>query len=142
MRTITIPLSQFVSLLLGDNHYRPIELSLAQQIAEAASGTEICHVQFYERDGTRLKYPVLWSLHHWRISTDSWLAAKERSDRERDERFVLEENIKRVVRVLHKETGIEGDGAYLVARKMLKAGKFKQLSFLGVNNLAKTIEDI
>ena len=140
--TITLPLSSLVHLLLGDNHYRPLDIKTAQLIAEASSGTETCHVQFYDHDGTRLYQPVLWNLHQWRISTDSWLAAKARSDKARDERFVFDENVKRTARVIARETGIEGDASIVVARRMLSQGKIKQLGLLGLTNIARSIDDI
>ena len=121
MKTITLPLDKLLDELLGDDHYRHVSPDIADILFAVCKNQNLIFIQREDRNGMKLQVPRLWRLWAWRQDTESWLAAKRRSDIERDARFVFEENVKRVAKAITRETFIEGDAARALAyRKMRK----------------------
>lgn len=107
------------------NHHDPdynreIDYSTAEFIWSIPEHKDYCYVQTQDRFGSKLKYPVLWSVTGWRNNIESWRQAKLREDAERDARFVFQENHKRVVKALAKELTVLGDPANAYAYSKLK----------------------
>jgi hypothetical protein len=76
-------------------------------------------VQFVDRDDEELDHPVLWQLHAWRISTESWQVAKARADKRRVERWLFQANVEIIQRAILRVWLITPDQANVLAHKWL-----------------------
>ena len=130
---ITIPISYFLKVLFREDPNVVVDPTIALIITQIAPS--LVHLE------VKGEVHTLWRYEAWRKETDYWIKQKERSAREREERFVQEENIKRVSLVLQKLAGIPVDHANVLAYRKVKTNNPELMKFLGVK-LAKTTEDI
>jgi len=141
---IALPLYILIDEIIGDAQFAGVSPFTADIIETVVKNKHTCHVQRTDRDGETLTYPRLWRLDAWRQDIESWRLSKLRADRERDLRFVFEENCKRVARAICREANLEGDIANVLAyRKMKNIDKcHKFLTETWGVKLATTIDDI
>jgi hypothetical protein len=141
---IALPLHILIEEILGDSHSAGVSTITADIIEAVVKNKHTCHIQRIDQDGETLTYPRLWRMSAWRQDVESWRLSRLRSDREREARFVFEENIKRIARAICRECNLEGDIANVLAyRKLKKLDKCRKLLTETWNvKLAETINDI
>ncbi len=105
----------------SDGHYRAIFRKTAIWIYNIPEHKERVHIQFYSRDGAELEYPILWALGAWRKDTESWRMAKLREEREREARFIMDENVRRLMRRMVAKHFIDEAPARAASYQLLKS---------------------
>lgn len=75
-------------------------------IAEKDKEEKYVHIQFTDFNGTELAEPYVWHIKEWKTANLKWLLDKERSERERKEACINEENAQLLVKSMVKETGL------------------------------------
>lgn len=148
-QTITIPLKILVDELLTDSHYKEIvDSTLALVLSELGKKQCYYYIQFPgDNDvnifGHPIKRPILWRYSKWADSTERYLRAQARAQKEREERFVQEFNINRVKRALSKLAPDIDDKALTdAARKIVLKGQEAKAIALGCQPFAKSVEEI
>ena len=99
-------------------------------------------VQFEDFDGSPLERPKLWHYPAWANSRVRYLQAKDRSEKERVAQWILDANVKIVMRVLIREWGFMPDKAISTAYELLKKKKFGSLRAFGVGKLVTKEEEL
>jgi hypothetical protein len=147
---ITLFLSDFIELYLGDSHSRSIPSALADGIEQIPGWKEYCHIQREECNDWRdekitfqkLLNPVLWYRYRWLEYSDYWMTIKGKSELDRIQRRIFEANTKIVMAAVTRVLSIEGGAAYSVARKLLRDKKYQNIRALGVNKLIIEEEEL
>jgi len=143
MKTITLSLSTFVKAVLHGEHYVPIyDKDLAELLTLLSKDQEVYHIQNPGPDNPDLDYPMLWSCHQWRISTESWKAAKERDDRERIARWIKQKNVTIIAKQILRFALVTDDQANLLAHRWLNRKDFQRIKDVGVTKLAEKESDL
>lgn len=136
MKTITLSISKFVSIALRDEHYINIyDKDLADLLTLLAKDQETYHIQHPSLDCPDLEYPRLWNLHQWRISVESWRVARERSERERVERWIQQKNCSIISKHILRFALVNESQANLLAYRWLKRKDFDRIKWVGVTKL-------
>lgn len=147
---ITLFLSDFIELYLGDSHSRSIPSTLADGIEQIPNWTEYCHIQREECNDWRdekitfrkLLNPTLWYRHRWLEQSAHWITIKGQSELDRIQRRIFEANVKIVMAAVTRVLSIEGDAAHSVARKLLRDKKYQNIRALGVSKLVTKEEEL
>lgn len=144
---VSLPLDILVKDLLGEAHYVSISRLTAEILYGHCKNRHTCHIQFPgEEDvdvmGRVINEPILWSMSAWQSAVERRLKAKLRSDRERDERFIFEANIKLVGKALARFSGLEFEIARLTARRWLVDKDHAKIRAIGVVKLYTTIQEL
>lgn len=99
-------------------------------------------VQFEEFSGESLDCPKLWHYNEWQTSRTNFLRQKDRSEKERVARRIMEVNIKIVSKKLVDEFYFPEDRAAASAYNLLSAKKWGNIRALGVKNLITKEEEL
>jgi hypothetical protein len=142
MKTITQPLLTYIDDVLGDNHYRSISPVAAEILSHITKGDLTVHIQYKDRNGLPLVRPILWRYSAWKADTESWLHAAAISQRNREERFVFDDNVNRLAKTLASMGNIPEDLARLLAYRKIKKNQTKLITEVLHVRLAKTINDL
>lgn len=118
--SITIPLQEFLCILFRDDHFVEIDKTTAEILEHLCVGRKLIHIQRITHEGKELPSPLCWIYSRWKSDSDSWLAAKERSRCEREQRFCDTENIKRIAYSISCEFNLPIEAACIIARKKLQ----------------------
>ncbi len=140
---LTIKLSDFVDIALRycDPEPVPIPAYIGQiiEIKNKKAKEPISHVEWR----TDSQSPFLWRYYLWADSVRRFTIAKERSERERKERFILDANIKLIARYLQKEPFLMIDRwAVSTASFLMNKKRLLAIKAVGVEKLIQTIEEI
>lgn len=140
---ITIPLESYLNSVLIDKHCSPISPLEAEVIKLKTANKHTAFVQEIDYEtGKKLPQPLIWRHHVYLQTTDRWLENKRRSQQERDERFVMEENVNRLTKAVMRETGLEGNVARVTAWSALKNKKFSLIKNYYKVTLVTNIKEI
>lgn len=140
---VTLPLNLFLDTVLRDSHSAPISSTVAEVLRALGRGERIptFYIQIESRDGSHMS-PVLWRYAAWKSDSDSWELAKIRSEREREARWVHEENVRRLAVRISSETQLPLELAFIQAHRKLRNGNVNLITNVFKVRLAKTIQDI
>lgn len=144
---ITLPLNVLVEHLLHGEHYVPISMDVAEVIHHHTKNQHSCYIQFPSDDdidivGKYIDTPILWECGAWRTSSERWMKSKMRSQKERDERFILEANIVQVARCILRQAYVTPDAARMIARSMISKKDYARIKLVGCKKLYTTIEEL
>jgi hypothetical protein len=157
---ITLPLSELVSLALGEDppdisgnpqlhqrtwFARPIKPLLAEIIIGLTGNKSHCYIQFADELSPHLKQPLLWDLASWQTHHDIWSREKIASDNRRKERFIFEANVKILSKCIGLSTGMDLEYCLRSAENLLRNKKKAGMNvFLSEHNkkLITKAEDI
>lgn len=144
---ITLPLTDTIHGFLGYGYWekRPIPKHIAEIIYQHLHNETICHIQFDDEDTLQpLDEPILWDISHWAASTERWKKHAAHSEKEREQREVMNHNIRLVAPFISSFLGIEDKEKCMAkAYEILKGNKIKQLRLIGfTGTLAKTYKDM
>lgn len=136
----TFDIPKLVEDLLHDSHSRSISFDTAEVLLFHCKNERICHIQLpghgeVDTFGNPIKQPILWDIGQWRISTERWLRAKSRSEKEMQERAVFDANVKVVAYALYKTLGFSPDQSRILAYRMLNEKDYGRIKALGVPKL-------
>lgn len=135
-----IPLSSYITDVLGDNHWVPISYDRANAIVAITGNQKLCYVQFPSEDCPELTSPLLWSYGAWAASVEKFRRAKERSERERVQRRIDEANIKLIMRAVMRFASVDSSQAQMLATRMILRQQFLKIEMLGVKLITKEEE--
>jgi hypothetical protein len=144
---ITLPLQTLVHHILRGEHYVPISSDVAEIILHHTNNKHTCHVQFPSDEdvdilGNFIETPMLWEYGAWCRSSEKWLKMRVRSQKERDERFILEANITQVARCILRQAYVTPDAARMIARSMITKKDYARIKLVGCKKLFTTIEEL
>lgn len=158
---ITISLQQFVDSHLGrnssgavypDGHYggdkmmwscRPIQTEIAEIIVLLTDNKHTCFIQWDDDYSNHLKQPLLWDYGEWLKHSDRHQRAQAYSQHQREERFILEANIKLLSKAITSAISLEGEHATLLAHKLLLRQQHGKIRLLAPDiKLITSIEEI
>ena len=97
---ITLPLYDFVSVLLRDNESFHVSHKLGLVLDALSKDKCLVHVQWISFEGKNLQLPLVWRYKQWTESSTKYIIAKKKSDEERIAKFIFDANIKKVSRAL------------------------------------------
>ncbi len=140
-------LKTIVKDLLHGEHYTPISDETAEVILHHCKNRNLCHVQFPSDEdvdiiGVPISTPVLWEIGAWCRSSEKWLKVRNRSQKDREERFVLDANINMVSRKILKFAYVNPDAARIIARQWINNKQRGKLKMVGVEKLYTTVEEL
>lgn len=143
----TFSIIPLVRDLLGDSYSRPISFETAEVLIYHCKNEHLCHIQMpqpgeVDITGKPITHPILWEIGQWRISTEKWLRAANRSEQERQERAVYDQNIKIVAYALYKTLGFSPDQSRILAHRLLREKDFNRIKALGVPKLYTNYNEI
>jgi len=127
---------------MREDHYVQVDKQTAEIVSLLTAGQNLIHIQRTDRNNKPLPFPILWRYDAWRRDSESWEHARARSERERNARFVFEENVQRVSRAITLLSEIDGDAARVLAFRKLKGNYEKLITETLQVKLAQTIDDI
>jgi len=144
---VTFPLYSIVRDLLGGQSDVVVSEMTAKCLYMVCKNRHTCYIQFpgdENRDiyGKPITECKLWSLEHWVSSAEKWQRAKAWSDKQRNERIVLDANIHKVARALLKLARINPDAARVIAIDVVVNKKMDAVRGLGVAKLYETVDEI
>lgn len=147
---ITIPLQTFVDSHLGrrtngDKMWtcRPINRNIAEIIYNLTQNKHTCFIQWDDEFSVHLKEPLLWDFTAWLKECDRHIRAQAYSQKQREERFILETNIRILSNLLKSSLCLEEPHNILMASKLLIHKQFGKIHLLAPTFIIKTkIEEI
>ena len=119
----TVKFSEFIEAFLGDSHSKPVPdnlLHLVPAIKAVARKTLICHVREADEWDPLICRPIIYRYSKWIEDSDRWLKQKRRSDKERDDRFIFEYNVKLIAKFLNREYQYDMDKGLVIGFSWLK----------------------
>jgi len=142
MKTITVSLQAFLELTLG-KELKGIRDLPDQETGEILAqhfnkGTEY-RVQFTDWDGSPLESPKLWDYPLWYNSSTNWKLQKDRSEKERIARWILEANVKIVTRFIMQELQFPEDPARSTAYALVSKKKFGNIRAICPERMPKLV---
>lgn len=143
MQTITIPLNEFLTWSTSHGE-TPIPEGWAVIIAALTQNSPESgfYVQTTSFDGEKMVYPVLWRYGVWESSQSNHERRKAYSQRQREIRFIFEENVKQVIPYIQKFFGVDKNIASIIATKYVRDGNVELLKSLGIDKLIEDIKDV
>lgn len=146
-KKITLPLDEFVEILLEDRHYREVKPTVAELLFLHCQNKTLVYIQLPgDKDvdilGRPITKPIAWRFAKWQSSTEAWLKSKLRAEEERKQRFVEEANINRIKRHLLKTTELNEEFAMRLAVKWVTAKQEHKYLRLGGKPFIKSIDEI
>jgi len=140
---LTINLSDFVDIALRCSDPEPVPIPpYIGEIIELKNKklkTPILHVEWR----TDSKLPFLWRYHIWADSVRRFTLARERSERERRERFILEANVKLIAKGLQQHPYLMIERwAISTASYLMKHKRNNAIREIGIEKLIERIEEI
>lgn len=143
---ITLPIKEFLHLCLGRGYWsdRPIPKQTAELIRAITKNSPESgyHIQFTSRDGEPLHEPVLWQYSFWVTDHENTMKQRAFSERQRNERYVFEANVRLVSRAYSKYTLVEGDLAQITAFQYVKKNMKSHMREIGVERLYTDVKEL
>jgi len=131
-RLVTLPLDSLITDLLNDSDCRNISPEIAEILNLVADNKGNYHVQFPGEDevgidGNPINSPKLWSLRHWKNTSERHQKIKLRGERDRELWLVKEANIKLISKHLIKLAALNPEASQCLCRQMLDKGEFGKI---------------
>lgn len=123
---ITIPLDDLIQLIMdGDvNTARYVRRELPKDTAlilqEVLKNRLDWKIDFNPADGS--SGPYMWKYNDWYEDYQRWLKRKEQSEKERVERWIKEENLRRITKGLMRKQCLDEKYARRTAESLLEKG--------------------
>ena len=142
MKTITVSLDSFLILTLGP------ELKGIRELPDKETGLILStffnkgteyKVQFNDWDGSELERPILWDYPLWYNSSTNYKLQKERSEKARIERWILDANVKIVTAFIMRELQFPEDPARSTAYSLLIKKKFGNIRAICPERMPKLV---
>lgn len=104
----------------------------------------VYHIQLTDHDGTELDHPIIWRYQAWLVDKDRWTAKKAALEKEREDRWIFEENVRRVQRAFMRKFRIDEGPARAAAWRLVTETPVDNVVFTELLRvkLALTIEEI
>ena len=140
MQTITLPLNEFLRWATRSGGTVIPESFVDLIIGVTKNSSESGY--FVEQRGDLP--PRLWIWSEWNETQSNLEKQRAYSQRQRDERFVFDANVKVVVSYVKKFFGLEGDMANIIATRYLRTGNLAMLQLMGMepDELYKDIKEV
>lgn len=143
---ITLPIKEFLHLCLGRGYWsdRPIPKQTAELIRAITKNSPESgyYIQFTSRDGVVLSEPILWQYSFWVVDNEKTMQMRAFSERQRQDRYVFEANVKLVSRALTRELLLEGDLCQVTAFQYVKKNMKAQMKAVGINKLYTDVKEL
>ena len=99
-------------------------------------------IEFNNKDGEPLKYPLLWRYSEWKSSNDTYTRQKLYAHKERVTRWIKDKNIDDLARAIAKETKMSIEQARPIAASVFMKGNIEVLNYLGLRNIITKEEEL
>jgi hypothetical protein len=144
--TITLPLSDFIWCLIGDETTGSSCATVTEQTAiilnHLLKDSLLFKVEFNDKEGKPLKYPLLWRYKEWKTSSDTYYRQKKYAYEQRIRLFIKEKNVANIALSIMKETKMSIEQAKPIAMKLLEKGNMEVISYMGVSKLVTREEEL
>jgi hypothetical protein len=142
MKTITLPLAEFLDILWHSRSIANVDRHLADNIKSIDTDETFCHVEYPEDNarqgvGTPIKIPMVWRKNEWEINIINWTKEKLESDKRVAQRDAYVAKIQELTQAIQKAMpmlDIEACGS--MARAIYQANNIPMAQHFGV---ARTI---
>ena len=145
-RLITRPLKEYLYLILGRGYWdsRPIPLELAEFLLVITQNKPEWgyHIQLSGELDQMLDEPILHTYRHWVGCSEKFTRDKKRSEKSRDELFVLKANVKVVRDHIEAYFWIPEEMAEGIAYSWVKHNRLAALREVGVEKLYSNIKEL
>jgi hypothetical protein len=122
---------------------RPIHPNIALILSHKLAGSQKWIVEFDDREGNPLEYPVLWRWSEWKTDSDTYARRKMLTEQDREQRFVREANMRRFVKsIMRSHCLTEGQAKRIANNLISKDADMSILSFFGIDKKVTTIEEV
>lgn len=147
---VSLTLKTLITDLLREEHYVPISDETAEVIMFHCKNKHTCYIQFpsdvdVDILGRAIETPILWEIGAWSRASEKWMKARNRSERDRADRFIMEANVNMVARKILKFAYVNPDAARVIAHSWVKGnvkGAKGKLKMVGVEKLYTTVEEL
>jgi hypothetical protein len=99
-------------------------------------------VEFNNKDGEPLEYPLLWRYSEWKASNDTYTRQKLWAHKERVSRWIKDKNIDDLARAIAKETKMSIEQARPIAARVFGKGNKDVLDYLGLKKIITKEEEL
>jgi hypothetical protein len=140
-----VPLNELLEAILPlkSEQCRPIPKVIAHILSNALKDRLDYKVQFNSFDGEELAKPYLWLYSDWYNCSQRYYADKERSERERVERWIKNANIENLTKALMKSQGFDKKYAQETAINLLRKGAtIEVLEVFGLKKLITSEKEL
>lgn len=149
-KLITFVFDNIIDELIGEQGVVPISPEIATSILLVTQNKPEFNIYVqdpHDPDNVNLyNKPIscwkLWRLHWWRTSTEAWLKSKRRQDREREDRFIFDANVRMITKCILRTAYMSPELATILAVKELRANNIRKLNALGVKKLFTTMKEL
>jgi hypothetical protein len=148
----SFPLDKLVKSIIRDYGNVIIDKDIGELLKMHYQNKTICYVQFRSDEYALSVYNkpiniqpdqcILWEWSYWRNSAEAYISRKARSDRERDEKNILDENVRRVTKKMLLKYPVKREAALELAISLVLDKNLPALQAIGVNKLITTIKEI
>jgi hypothetical protein len=145
---ITLPLTDHIWNILGDDsngamcaRVTPLTGKL---LAIALKDSLRWIVEFEDKDGVELEYPILWRYSEWKTSADTYAKQKAWAHKCKVEGWILDKNVDNLARSIMRSTRMSIEQARPIAYAIIHkgGGNIDVLKVLGVNKLVTKEEEL
>jgi len=154
-KQITIPLVEFLNILIGDDLFVETTPELATLIHLIDRGEDLCHVEFpstdKNKDGTLtasifrdpiqgfgayiITAPQVWWINHWRDSVEKNTKLRAQMAEEKRHMVHKQDKIDELAKKLRKELGLESDAATAFAVRLITTKNYALAKQFGVTGI-------
>lgn len=119
-----VPLDDLLEAILParTEQNKALPKSIALILANALKDRLDYKIQFNDFDGKELEHPLLWLYNDWYNQSTRYYAEKEKSEKERVERWIRNQNIDNLTKALMKSQGFDRKYAEETAISLLRKG--------------------
>lgn len=135
-----ISLTDFLAILLREDHCTEISPKLASIVEVLSANKCICHVQWTSFTGERLSSPLLWRYKYWIDSSEKWLESKRRSEEARVKKYIFDANIRRLSRAYVAQFNMDETKATDLSITILSRNLVGGVRLVGVKLITKESE--
>ncbi|HTH22919.1 MAG TPA: hypothetical protein VL854_11930 [Nitrososphaeraceae archaeon] len=104
--SITLPLHSYLDDLWKSSDKKDVPKVFAEVIALQDPNELCCHVQFEDAKGNKLARPNIWRVDDWKQCAERIMYLREKSERERQEKYAKEATEAEYAKVIAADTGL------------------------------------
>lgn len=157
---ITIYLKDFLDSHLGRRedgshmwYCRPVDDNIASVIEHLTGNKHTCYIEHFDSTSEVVERPldslplpgkpILWEYSAWVSHSVRWQLSQQRSNKERIQRFIFEQNVKIIAKKFMEFCCVDNlEVAKATAYSMLKNGMYGNIRALGVKKLITKEEEL
>ena len=143
---VTLPLSDLVWNILGDDldgaMCSKITKTTAIVLDNLLKDSTRWKVEFENKEGEPLEYPILWRYSEWKSSNDTYLKARLYEHNRRVEKWMLETNVNALAKCISRMNRMPIETAQPIALSIIKKGNMEVFAVFGLNKIVTKEEEL